>query len=156
MTLFGGPVVWKATKQNTVSSSTTEAELRGVHAVTKEAYAMERLLQDIRLDLGAGLTIHCDNLQTIRLVVKDEERVVTNLRHLDIQNIWLRQEFRKGRFELEYLPTAEMPADGLTKNLTRQQFERFVRMLNLKNVRERVEQEDKSRETIEKAHNGGI
>ena len=49
-----------------------------------------------------------------------------------------------------------MPADGLTKNLTRQQFERFVRMLNLKNVRERVEQEDKSRETIEKAHNGGI
>ena len=44
MTLFGGPVAWKATKQNTVSSSTTEVELRGVYVVTKEAYAMERLL----------------------------------------------------------------------------------------------------------------
>ena len=44
MTLFGGLVVWKATKQNTILSSTTEAELRGVHAVTKKAYAIERLL----------------------------------------------------------------------------------------------------------------
>ena len=56
--------------------------------------------------------------------------------------MWLRQEFRKGRFELEYLPTAEMPADGLTKNLTRQQFEHFVGMLNLKSVREKIEKED--------------
>ena len=41
MTLFGGPVIWKATKQNTISSSITEAELRRVYAVTKEAYIIE-------------------------------------------------------------------------------------------------------------------
>src|SRR5262245_53182244 len=69
--LFGGPILWKATKQNTVSTSTTEAELRGVHAVMKEAYSLERLLRDFQLDLHAGLTIHCDNLQTIRLVTKE-------------------------------------------------------------------------------------
>ena len=141
-TLFGGPVVWKAAKQNTVSTSTTEAELRGVHEVAKEGYSLERLLRDLELDLHAGLTIHCDNLQTIRLITKADERIATNLRHIDIQNMWLRQEYQKGRFDVSYIPTAEMPADGFTKNLSRQQFEHFVSLLNLQDARERIQTED--------------
>lgn len=81
------------------------------------------------------MVVNCDNKQSIRLVVV-KERINTNLRHVDIHDMWLKQEYKRGTFRLEYLPTADMPADGLTKALNRQQFEIFVKMLNLTAVGE--------------------
>ncbi|KJZ69312.1 hypothetical protein HIM_11290 [Hirsutella minnesotensis 3608] len=94
MTLFNGPVMWKAGLQDTVTTSTTEAEILSLERTTKESYALDRLLRDISLDLGP-LKIYCDNLQSIRLVVEENQRITTKLRHVDIQNMWLKQEFKK-------------------------------------------------------------
>ena len=63
-------------------------------------------------------------------------RIQTALRHVDIHNCWLRQEAKKGSFEVKYLPTTEMPADGLTKALDKGKFERFVAQLGLKPIPE--------------------
>ena len=134
MSLFGGPVIWKAGLQATVTTSTTEAELLALEHTTKESIALKRLFREICLDLGEPIRVFCDNQQTIRLVVNDLERLTTRLKHVDIQNMWLKQEHRKGTFEVTYLSTAEMPADGLTKPLTRQPFEHFRALLNLKTV----------------------
>jgi succinate dehydrogenase flavin-adding protein (antitoxin of CptAB toxin-antitoxin module) len=41
----------------------------------------------------------------------------------------------KGSFKVEYLETSMMPADGLTKALTQQQHEKFVRLLNMQDSR---------------------
>ncbi len=46
------------------------------------------------------------------------------------------QEHQAGKFELVYLPTNDMLADGLTKNLPRYKFERFKALLNLYDARE--------------------
>ena len=140
MMLFNGPVVWKAGLQDTVTTSTTEAELLSLEKTTKESYALDRLLRDISLDLGP-LKIYCDNLQSIRLVVEENQRITTKLRHVDIQNMWLKQEFRKGRFLVEYLKTDQMPADGLTKALSRSKFEHFRSMLNLTDIKREVDLE---------------
>ena len=133
--LFGGAILWKAARQNTVTTSTTEAELLALEHVAKETMALKRFFKELTLDLGDLWNIWCDNQQTIRLVVGKNERITTKLRHVDIQNMWLRQEHAKGSFTVEYLETSEMPADGLTKALTHQQFERFKQLLNLKNAR---------------------
>jgi hypothetical protein len=142
MTLFGGPIVWKASRQATVTTSTTEAELLSLQHTAAEAMALERLFKDISLDLQEPLKLYCDNLQTIRLVVNEGERINTRLRHVDIQNMWMKQEFKKGRFILEYLPTSEMPADGLTKNLSRQKFEHFRAILNLQDIQHLVKKDE--------------
>jgi hypothetical protein len=131
LTLFGGPIAWKAGKQPTVTTSSTEAELLGLTTAAKEAMAAIRLFRDVRLQLNEDLTIWCDNKQTIRLVNEDMMRIQTALRHVDIHNCWARQEAKKGSFEVKYLPTNEMPADGLTKALDRGPFERFVAQLGL-------------------------
>ena len=136
--LFGGPIVWKASKQNTVTTSTTEAELLALEQTAKETYALNRLFRDVALDLGDPIKLYCDNQQTIRLVVGENERITTKLRHVDIQNMWLRQEFKKGQFSVAYLPTNDMPADGLTKPLPRQRFEQFVRLLGLVDLEQRI------------------
>jgi hypothetical protein len=129
--LFGGPIIWKAARQVTVTTSTTEAELLALEHIAKESVALKRFLHELCLDLGASWEIFCDNQQTIRLVVEESERVTTKLRHVDIQNMWLKQEHAKGTFTVTYLPTSEMPADGLTKALPRQAHERFLAHLNL-------------------------
>jgi len=139
ISLFGGLVVWKAARQDTVTTSTTEAELLGLSLTAKETMALKRLFQEIQLDLGELWTIYCNNQQTIRLVIGENERISTKLRHVDIQNMWLRQEYGKGSFLVEYLETNSMPADGLTKNLTRQKFEHFRTLLNLQDTRALIE-----------------
>ena len=137
--LFGGPVAWKASKQATVTTSTTEAELLALEHTVKEGFALKRLFRDIQLELHNGLKFHCDNTQTIRLVVDDNARLRTRLRHVDIQNMWLKQEYKKARFQIAYLPTAQMPADGLTKALPKQKFDAFVKQLGLVNIKDLLE-----------------
>jgi hypothetical protein len=87
MSLFGGPVIWRAARQSTVTTSTTEAKLLAVEHTAKETLALQRFFKDIKLDLGELWTIFCDNQQTIRLIVGENERITTKLRHVDIQNM---------------------------------------------------------------------
>ena len=93
------------------------------------AIAAIRLFRDVRLQLNEDLTIWCDNKQTIRLVNEEMMRIQTALRHVDIHNCWIRQEVKKGSFEVKYLPINEMLADGLTKALDRGKFGQFVAQL---------------------------
>ena len=61
MTLFGGPVAWKASKQATVTTSSTEAELLALSDTTKEAMYLIRLLEAIKIKIDHPLVIDCDN-----------------------------------------------------------------------------------------------
>ena len=70
----------------------------------------------IKLD-NEGIRIQCDTQQTIQLVNNDIAKLQTKLKHVDIHNHWLRQEAQLDRISVEYQPTADMIADGLTKAL---------------------------------------
>jgi hypothetical protein len=59
--LFGGPILWRAARQATVTTSTTEAELLALEQTAKEALALERMLRNVSLDLGHLMEIFCDN-----------------------------------------------------------------------------------------------
>lgn len=118
--LFGGLIAWKANKQDTVTTLTTEAELLALLQVAKEALFVSRLLHELQIGLDTRtVTIQCDNKQTIRLVTEEVSRLQTKLRHVDIHNHWIRQEVLAGRIKVEYVQSAEMIADGLTKVLPR-------------------------------------
>jgi hypothetical protein len=41
----------------------------------------------------------------------------------------LRQEITNGILQIQWIPTTEMPADGLTKALPKQRFDIFVKQL---------------------------
>jgi hypothetical protein len=140
MSLFGGLISWKASRQDIVITLTTEAELFGVECTTKETMAMIRLFKEIDLLIEELVTVYCDNTQVIRLVVSANERISTKLRYVDIQNMWLRQEYERGSFDIIYLSTIDMLVDGLTKNLTRQSFEYFRVLLNLQDIRSKIEE----------------
>ena len=67
----------------------------------------------------------------IYLLTKDALNFIMKLKHVNIHNHWLRQEVRTGKIGIFWVPTTEMPADGLTKPLSRQKHEAFIRLLGL-------------------------
>ncbi|KAF6517865.1 hypothetical protein HZS61_008144 [Fusarium oxysporum f. sp. conglutinans] len=149
MRLFGGITSWKANKQDTVTTSTTEAELLALSQAAKEALFASRLLSAMKIDLSAPtarrgtaqpsrVTIECDNKQTIRLVKEELIKLRTKLRHVDIHNHWLRQEITQGRIDVVYTSSAQLLADGFTKALPSDKFELFMQRLRLADLSEKL------------------
>lgn len=138
MKLFGGPVAWRANKQDTVTTSSTEAELLALSQTAKEAIYLSRLLHALTVQLDEPLTIECDNLQTIRLLVLEAAKLQTKLRHVDIHSHWLRQEVQRRTIQLQWQETNKMIADGLTKALGKVRFKRFTQLAGLDDLTERL------------------
>jgi hypothetical protein len=132
--LYGMPIDWKATVLRSVTRSTTEAELYALSAAGVESQYWDRFCRNIGFTLHTKKALWCDNAQTVRLVEGDADRIQTKLRHVDIHQMWLRQEVDAGRITVEWKPTADMPADGFTKLLARQKHENFIRQLGLKDI----------------------
>jgi antitoxin component of MazEF toxin-antitoxin module len=134
-TLFGGPISWQATKQKTITTSTTEAELLALGEVVKEGLAINRLFRQLSFEPDHDLTIECDNEQTIRIVTSAADRLKTKMKHVDVHSLWQRQEYNKGAFKVEYVPTGRMLADGLTKSLPGQKQQHWVDLIGLTDIK---------------------
>ena len=132
--VYGGPVDWKASKQPTVTTSTTEAELLGLSDAARSLQWSKRFISRIQFTPDHPLSIRCDNRQTVDLLTSEQAKIDTKLRHIDIHGHWLRQEVREGRIKVIWVPTSQMVADGLTKLLPRQKHEHFVRMLRMTDI----------------------
>ncbi|RYP49411.1 hypothetical protein DL768_004884 [Monosporascus sp. mg162] len=140
MRLFGGVIGWRANKQDTVTTSTTEAELLSFAQVAKEALFSFRLIKELGVTLDAGpLNMWCDNQQTIRLINADVALLQTKLRHVDIHNHWLREAAERDMIRVDYTPTGDMLADGLTKALIREPFRHFRKQLGLVDITEAID-----------------
>lgn len=133
--LFGGPIDWVSRKQQTVTTSTTEAELLSLQHAAKELQGWRHLFSDLELDLEQPeAELQCDNLQTVRLVALDHPIVKTNIRHIHISDLWVRQEHHRGNINVTWVETSRMAADGLTKPLPKSKFEQFIKQLGMEDV----------------------
>ena len=117
-----------------ITTSSTEAELLTLTHAMKEIYWWQRLFRTIDFKTGHESNVDCDNQQMIGLLTKDTVKLVTKLRHVNIHRHWLRQEVQAGRLKVNWVPTMQMPADGLTKALSHQKHENFLRLLGLMNI----------------------
>ncbi|EGU74010.1 hypothetical protein FOXB_15479 [Fusarium oxysporum f. sp. conglutinans Fo5176] len=142
--LFGGLVSWKAGKQDTVTTSSTEAELLAFSHIAKQAIVTKRLFDQLDLQLDQLPIIEYGNEQTIRLILLDAPRIKTAIKHIDVHNCWARQAYQGGSSEVQFTPTAQMVADGLIKALSARKFQTFNRQLGLTDIRSLIELQDKS------------
>ncbi|KAL1973313.1 hypothetical protein VTN31DRAFT_5948 [Thermomyces dupontii] len=132
--LFGGPIDWKATRQSTVTTSTTEAELLAACHAGKEIFAWRRFFAQLGFDPGEDLDLICDNKRVTDLVANEAPMISTRLRHVDIHQHWLRERVQEGSLRILWVKTADMPADGLTKPLASlQRHHRFIQLLGMSN-----------------------
>ena len=106
--MFGGAVDWKATKQKTITTSTTEAELLALSTMAGYAYWWRRLFEGLELDISQeSYTVYCDNSTAVKIAKREEDTERTALRHVDIRQQWIIQEVEAGRLKVEWVPTGE-------------------------------------------------
>ncbi|KAI0995309.1 hypothetical protein K3495_g12873 [Podosphaera aphanis] len=141
-TLYGGLITWKAQKQRTVITSTTESELLALSRAGREVVWWKRFFKNIGFILDEDITLRCDNRQALRVITSELSKLDTKLRHVDIHQMWLRQEVQNGNIKVEWIGTDNMIADGFTKALNHSKHARFVEMVGLRDISVRLGHQD--------------
>ncbi len=75
MKFFGGPVAWKANKQDIITMSSIEAKFLTLLQIAKEIIYMARLFRALKIELDESLTIEYNNHITIRLLVEETAKL---------------------------------------------------------------------------------
>jgi hypothetical protein len=111
-----GAIQWKSQLQteDNIATSTTEAEYRAAYAAGTECEWMRRLLDQTQTTFGVP-TLYCDNQGAIKL--SDNLDLKGRSKHFRVKYHWVRNGVKLGYFVIEYMPTANMIADALTKPL---------------------------------------
>ena len=127
--LCGGAISWQSKKQPTVALSTTEAEYMALVQATKESIWIQRLLRELGRTTEDHKVIYGDNQGSIALANNPQYHART--KHIDIQYHFIRECVENGQIQLEYCPTEDMIADGLTKALTKDKHWKLARKMGL-------------------------
>ncbi|CZS94184.1 uncharacterized protein RAG0_04240 [Rhynchosporium agropyri] len=104
---YGGPISWASKKQRSVATSSCESEYMALAACAKQG----------------------DNQGAIALT--KNAYLNERSKHIDIAYHFVRDLAERGRLKVDYIPTDEMVADGMTKPLDRVAFEKFKRQMGL-------------------------
>jgi hypothetical protein len=114
-------ICWKSRKQASVSTSTTEAEYVALSLASRQVQWLHKAFQDFQLTVPCAL--HCDNTGAIDIT--QDDKVNDRTKHIDIHYHKVREEFRKGTFELLQVASADNLADVCTKTLPKPTHEKL-------------------------------
>uniref|UniRef100_H3G9W5 Reverse transcriptase Ty1/copia-type domain-containing protein n=1 Tax=Phytophthora ramorum TaxID=164328 RepID=H3G9W5_PHYRM len=128
--LNGSAISWKSKRQPTVATSSTEAEYMSLYSATQEAVWLRLLLKDMGYEDQGATLIYQDNQGCIALAKNPVYHART--KHIAIKFHFLRDKIERAVIRLDYKPTDEMIADGMTKALTRDKHRQFVEGLGMR------------------------
>ncbi|CAI5470474.1 unnamed protein product [Closterium sp. Yama58-4] len=115
--VYGGAAVsWSSQRIKCATLSSTESEYVAAVEAGKEGRRLRFLLAEFQqLDAGKPTVLRVDNKSAI--TVAEGMGLTGNLKHMERRQAWLQHMVKRGKFALQYIPTAEQPADFLTKAL---------------------------------------
>ena len=113
--LAGSPVTCKCKLHHTVALSSTESELYAACEAAKNKKYIRSVMQHLGFELTSPTPIHEDNAATI--AVSNNQRATKRLRHVDLRHFALLEWVKNGDVVLKHIPSANNPADELTKPL---------------------------------------
>lgn len=129
-----GAISWSSKRQPTVALSTCEAEYIGQTQATKEAIFLRNLLNEIHPEQPEATIIYCDNQGAITLARNPAFHART--KHISIQHHFVREKVTSGEIDLKFINTEDQIADGLTKPLAKDKFQKFRDLLGVRKVDE--------------------
>eukprot|EP00742_Colponemidia_sp_Colp-10_P002552 GILJ01002727.1.p2 GENE.GILJ01002727.1~~GILJ01002727.1.p2 ORF type:complete len:509 (+),score=47.37 GILJ01002727.1:627-2153(+) len=125
----GGTVCWNSKKQPTVALSSTEAEYMAASHAAREALWLKKLLDELGIKKQDSISIFSDSQGAIALGKNPVNHSRT--KHIDIQHHFIRDLIESNVIAMKYLQTEEMPADLLTKPLSKEKHEFCMKKLGL-------------------------
>jgi len=129
--LMGGGAVSRSSKlQSRVARSTTQAEFIAGESCTRDMAFFQNTLEDLGYKITLPQPLGMDTQSAIRVAKNPEHQ--GRMRHLNPIYYGFREEVEAGEISPHFVPTVDMPADILTKALTREQVKKAVNMLGLR------------------------
>jgi hypothetical protein len=126
----GAAITWRSTKQQIVAQSSMEAEYIALAEAGKEAQWIRKLQSEIFPHVKNQPTlIYEDNQSAIKL--SNNPLHSNRSKHISVRYHSIRDLVKSKIVDIQYLPTAEMIADIMTKSLGKILHCRFVEGLGL-------------------------
>ncbi|KAJ9566501.1 hypothetical protein OSB04_002467 [Centaurea solstitialis] len=122
--LLGGKLVsWTSRKQNSVSTSTAEAEYVAAGICCAQVMWMGNQLQNYDIQLSK-IPIYCDN--TSAIAIANNPVLHSKTKHIEVRYHFIRDHVMNGDVELHFIPTEYQLADLFTKPLDVTRFNRLI------------------------------
>ena len=125
-----GAISWASRLQPFVTLSTTEAEYIAAVSAGQEILWLRNLFTEFGYKFDAPSTLYMDNQSALSVAKNPEHH--GRMKHLDLRFYWLRDVVADGQIAVHYMPTDTMPADVMTKALSRVKVQDMCSMLGLK------------------------
>lgn len=126
--LCDGVISWECKKQKCVALSSTESEYVGLSEACREAMYLKELQYEITNKMYT-ISLFNDNQGAQKLCANPVFHKRT--KHIDIKYHFCRDAVKDKIVKVLYLPTADMPADILTKSLCSAKHYRFMSLLGI-------------------------
>jgi len=121
--LAGGAISWFSRTQKCVTRSSFESELVCISDTMSELIWLRKLLQDLSWNLLEPTLVFEDNQAVIAQLIAPT--ITRRTKHIEVKHFFAREQIQNGILNVQYIPTKEQVADGLTKNLGRLAFKYF-------------------------------
>ncbi|KAJ9542951.1 hypothetical protein OSB04_029457 [Centaurea solstitialis] len=129
--LLGGKLVsWTSKKQNSVSTSTAEAEYVAAGICCAQVLWLRNQLQDYDIQLSK-IPIYCDN--TSAIAIANNPVLHSKTKHIEVRYHFIRDHVMNGDIELHFVPTEYQLADPFTKPLDVTRFNMLISELGMLN-----------------------
>lgn len=151
ISLRGGPLVWRSSRQSTVTLSTAEAELN-------------ELIEGLMLGESVAAVVEELEPQVAKVMVSDSQAAVNivqadggswRTRHLRLRAAHAKQRFTKGDWVLQHRAGEVMVADIGTKSLTSTRLNQLKEMIGMVKIKDEHEKEEAGKKPEEKRSVGG-
>ncbi|GJX03543.1 ribonuclease H-like domain-containing protein [Tanacetum coccineum] len=121
---------WSAKRQPTLSSSSAEAEYRGVANVVAETCWLRNLLRELHTPLSSATLVYCDNVSVVYLSSNPVQHQRT--KHIEIDIHFVRDLVSAGHVRVLHVPLRYQYANIFTKGLPSALFEEFHTSLSVR------------------------
>ena len=127
-TAYGRTISWKASLQNVVALSSTEAEYMALTEAIKEALWLFELVRELKID-QKYISVFSDN--QIATQLSKNQVFHERTKHVDIKLHFIRDIVAEETVIVKKVPTEENPADMITKPLPSNKFKYCLELVGV-------------------------
>jgi len=125
--LNGAPVMYRSSRQKTVSLSVTEAEMNAAVTLIQDILFACEIVKSLGLKVKLPMKAAIDNSGTVFLA--NGWSIGGRTRHVEVKTNFLREMKETGMFEFQWISTQDKKADVFTKNVGGPEYNRFCEKL---------------------------
>ena len=128
-TMAGGPVNWKSKKSNTITLSTMETESDTLTEIIRKTQWLRNLYSELNRPIKSPTLVLKDNQSTIKAA--KNPTLHNQTKHTLLKYRYIKEAKQAGIFNILYIDTKRIPANGLTKPFNGITHHKFLNLIGL-------------------------